>query len=144
MPEEMPVEFWQAIDQFNQGQFYECHDTLEALWMDAIDPQRPFYQGILQIAVACYHLYNSNPRGAVILLGEGIARLKDYQPIYGGIEVTPLLTQAAALLSILQQTNLAQSTQSGTSSIETSSVVAASQDIRLPQIQKAAEIQAAD
>jgi len=26
--------------QFNQGQFYACHDTLEALWMEASEPQR--------------------------------------------------------------------------------------------------------
>lgn len=140
MPEEMPIEFWQAIDQFNQGQFYECHDTLEALWMDAVDPLRRFYQGILQVAVACYHLHNANLRGATILLGEGLVRLKDYQPVYGGIEVTHLLTQSADLLSTLQQMDLAQPTQSGKPSPEMNSVAAILESgVRLPQIQRAAE-----
>lgn len=98
-----PESFWQGVEQFNQQEFYACHDTLEALWMEALEPQKRFYQGILQIAVACYHLGNLNWRGAVVLLGEGIGRLRDYQPIYEGIDVTELLTQSFELLKALQQ-----------------------------------------
>jgi predicted metal-dependent hydrolase len=98
-----PEEFLLGVEQFNQQEFYACHDTLEALWMEALEPQKRFYQGILQIAVACYHLGNLNWRGAVILLGEGIGRLRDYQPIYQGIDVTELLTESFDLLQSLQQ-----------------------------------------
>lgn len=103
MTEEIPLEFWQGIEQFNSQEFYACHDTLEALWMDAGEPEKRFYQGILQIAVALYHLGNQNWRGAVILLGEGINRLSYYQPNYAGIAVEDLLGQSAKLLSALQQ-----------------------------------------
>lgn len=99
-----PEQFWQGVEQFNQQEFYACHDTLEALWMEAFNPHKQFYQGILQIAVACYHLGNLNWRGAVILLGEGIGRLRDYQPAYEGIDVTSLVIQSAELLKALQQT----------------------------------------
>ena len=95
--------FWQGVEQFNQEEFYACHDTLEALWMEASEPEKRFYQGILQIAVACYHLSNLNWRGAVILLGEGISRLRDYQPVYEDIDVTALIIQSAELLTGLQQ-----------------------------------------
>ncbi len=98
-----PEEFWQGVEQFNQQEFYACHDTLEALWMEALEPEKRFYQGILQIAVGCYHLGNLNWRGAVILLGEGIGRLRDYQPDYEGIDVTGLISQSAELLKALQQ-----------------------------------------
>ncbi len=98
-----PEEFWQGVEQFNQQEFYACHDTLEALWIEALEPQKRFYQGILQIAVACYHLINLNWRGAVILLGEGIRRLRDYQPVYEEIDVTGLISQSAQLLQALQQ-----------------------------------------
>lgn len=96
-------EFWQGVEQFNQQQFYACHDTLEAVWLEAFEPDKNFYQGILQIAVACYHLQNHNWRGAVILLGEGIKRLSNYQPIYEEIEVTYLIEQSSQLLEQLQQ-----------------------------------------
>lgn len=95
--------FWQGVEEFNQQEFYACHDTLEALWMEALEPNKRFYQGILQIAVACYHLGNLNWRGAVILLGEGIGRLTDYQPVYEGIDVEALLTESIELLQALQQ-----------------------------------------
>ena len=103
MTEEMPLEFWQSIEQFNSQDFYACHDTLEALWMEAGEPDKRFYQGILQISVALYHLSNQNWRGAVILLGEGINRLNYYQPSYAAIAVEDLLGQSAKLLSALQQ-----------------------------------------
>jgi uncharacterized protein len=103
MTEEMPIEFWQGIEQFNSQDFYACHDTLEALWMEAGEPDKKFYQGILQIAVAFYHLGNQNWRGAVILLGEGINRLSYYQPIYGGIDVEELLEESVKILTALQQ-----------------------------------------
>ena len=95
-------EFLQGIEQFNRRDFYACHDTLEAVWVDAAESDKRFYQGILQVAVGCYHLTNHNWRGAVILLGEGVRRLRDYQPDYETINVTQLLEESQALLKYLQ------------------------------------------
>ena len=64
MTESVAPEFWQGVQQFNQREYYACHDTLEAIWMEASEPEKTFYQGILQIAVALYHLSNQNLRGA--------------------------------------------------------------------------------
>ena len=72
-----------------------------------MEPQRTFYQGILQIAVALYHLGNANLRGATILLGEGVNRLRRYQPIYAEVDVTALITQSTELLTRLQQAQIA-------------------------------------
>ncbi|MDZ8053891.1 MAG: DUF309 domain-containing protein [Aulosira sp. ZfuVER01] len=104
MSETMPQEFWLGVEQFNSGQFYACHDTLEALWIEASEPEKSFYQGILQIAVALYHLGNHNWRGAVILLGEGTNRLRRYPDDYAGIDLEALLSHSVALLQALQQT----------------------------------------
>lgn len=97
------TEFWQGVEQFNQTNFYDCHDTLEAIWMDAIATEKNFYQGILQIAVGCYHLGNYNWRGAVTLLGEGIRRLSYFQPDHSDINVSQLVNQSYQLLQQLQQ-----------------------------------------
>jgi predicted metal-dependent hydrolase len=102
MTENYPSEWLQGLAEFNAGEYYACHDTLEALWMDSIDPDKKFYQGVLQIAVACYHLHNRNWRGAVTLLGEGIGRLPYYQPVYAGIDVASLIRSSSNLLKILQ------------------------------------------
>ena len=102
MTENLPLDWLQGIAEFNAGEYYACHDTLEALWMDSIDPDKKFYQGVLQIAVACYHLHNRNWRGAVTLLGEGIGRLPYYQPVYAGIDVAGFIRDSSNLLKILQ------------------------------------------
>jgi len=109
----MPPEFWAGVEQFNRQEFYACHDTLEALWMEAVEPEKTFYQGILQIAVAFYHLGNQNRRGAIILLGEGMNRLRRYQPEFADIDLEQLLVQSQAIqveLQQLQQSQLVEQT----------------------------------
>ncbi|WP_199306480.1 DUF309 domain-containing protein [Pseudanabaena sp. FACHB-2040] len=97
-----PEEFLAGIEQFNQGEYYACHDTLEAIWMTAPVFEKPFYQGILQSAVALYHLGNHNWRGAAILLGESLQRLQQYEPEYQGVDVTELVDSGFAWLEALQ------------------------------------------
>ena len=99
----LPNIFWQGIEQFNQRQFYCCHDTLESIWLESSEPDKTFYQSILQIAVGCYHLERSNWKGAVTLLGEGIKKLRDYQPSYEGVEVCELLGSSFLLLKEIQR-----------------------------------------
>ena len=100
--EVIPSEFWEGVEQFNSGQFYACHDTLEALWMEATEPDKTFYQGVLQIAVGLYHFGNQNWRGAAILLGEGNNRLRRYPEVYSGIDVDELLDKSLTVLKTIQ------------------------------------------
>ncbi len=97
-----PQNFQRGIDEFNAGQYYACHDTLEAIWMAVDYAEKPFYQGILQIAVAFYHLGNLNWRGGAILLGEGIGRLRRFEPSYQGIAVEDLVDQSVEWLEWVQ------------------------------------------
>ena len=106
--ESMPAEFWAGIEQFNRQEFYACHDTLEALWMEAVEPEKTFYQGILQIAVGFYHLGNQNLHGAIVLLGEGMNRLRRYQPEFAGIDLERLLAESQSMQAELQQLQLAE------------------------------------
>jgi uncharacterized protein len=114
----------QGITEFNRHEYYACHDTLEALWMDSIDPDKKFYQGVLQIAVACHHLQNDNLKGAAILLGEGMGRLRYYQPVYAGIDVSLLIQASHHLLQHVQQiTNPDSSSQLESTAFEYPSLV---------------------
>jgi predicted metal-dependent hydrolase len=94
--------FKEAIAQFNNGDYYNCHDTLETIWNDAWQSDRAFYQGILQIAVGLYHLKNHNWHGAAILLGEGTSRLPEYLPEYYSIDVESLLEDSLLILRTVQ------------------------------------------
>lgn len=101
MEENLPPEFWQGAEQFNQGEFYACHDTFEALWTEAHEPDRTFYQGLLQIAVGLYHLGNHNWQGAATLLGEANGRLRPYEENYGGVDLNPVREQAKTIWLLL-------------------------------------------
>lgn len=94
--------FEEAIALFNSGDYYACHDTLEAIWNDSWQRDRAFYQGILQIAVGLYHLKSQNWHGAAILLGEGTSRLPAYLPDYQSIDVEALLADSLLVLQNVQ------------------------------------------
>ncbi len=100
---DFPDDFWLGVEQFNQGEFYACHDTLEAVWIEAPEADKRFYQGILQVAVALYHIGNQNWRGGVILMGEGMLRLRSFPVDYAGLDLASFMDQVGDLLSSLQQ-----------------------------------------
>jgi hypothetical protein len=52
---------------FNQRDFFEAHEVWEDLWAASAGPERRFYQGLIQAAVALHHFGNGNLRGAVKL-----------------------------------------------------------------------------
>ena len=91
----------ESLDLFNNGDYYACHDALEAIWMESPAPAKPFYQGILQISVGLYHLGNHNWQGAMTLLGEGVNRLRAFEPDYEGVNVTQLVDCGWAWLTAL-------------------------------------------
>jgi predicted metal-dependent hydrolase len=87
-----------GIEQFNRGDFFECHETLEDLWMAEARPFREFYQGILQIGVAFHHLNAGRYRPVVTLLVRGTKYLQPFAPVCMGINVADLLANASACL----------------------------------------------
>ena len=76
-PDHLPPAFYDGLDQLNRGEYYACHETLESLWIPEKRSVREIYQGVLQIAVGCYHLtVRGNFRGAVNKLDAGARRLE--------------------------------------------------------------------
>ncbi|CAH2058571.1 unnamed protein product [Thlaspi arvense] len=74
--EEEDWSFEEAVALFNQRDYYRSHDALEALWIRAEEPSRTLFHGILQCAVGFHHLFNSNHKGAMMELGEGVCKLR--------------------------------------------------------------------
>lgn len=86
-----------GIAQFNQREFFECHETLEAEWNTEPGPIRTLYKGILQVGVGCYHLVRGNYRGAVLKLQTGCDYLGPFVPRCMSVEVGELVSQAKQL-----------------------------------------------
>lgn len=94
--EPAPDALIEGIRQFNCGEFFECHETLEALWKAEPGPIRELYQGILQVGVGLYHAERGNYPGATLTLGRGLDRLRHFQPECHGVDVDELVRQAEA------------------------------------------------
>ena len=94
--EPAPPELIRGIEQFNAGEFFDQHETIELLWRDTRTPVRGLYHGILQVGVGFHHWSNGNFHGASTLLEEGIARLRPFTPHCQGIDVRTLIADASA------------------------------------------------
>ena len=87
-----------AIRQFNNGAYFVCHETLEELWNDRLDPLRDIYKGVLQIAVGLLHLERGNERGARALLSRGVELVSPFRPSCLAIDLEGLIDQAETVL----------------------------------------------
>jgi len=54
-----------GLEEFNQGQFFEAHETLEMAWNTDTSPGKELYRAILQVAVAYLQIERGNYAGAM-------------------------------------------------------------------------------
>jgi predicted metal-dependent hydrolase len=81
------VRYLGGVRFFNDGDFFEAHEVWEGLWLETSGPERRFYQGLIQAAVALYHFGNGNLRGAVKLYGSSLGYLQQFAPAYQGLNL---------------------------------------------------------
>jgi hypothetical protein len=71
---------------FNRRDFFEAHEVWEDVWTEASGPERRFYQGLIQAAVALHHFRNGNVRGALKLYRTGRAYMEPLDERYFGLD----------------------------------------------------------
>ena len=91
----------EAIDLFNNQKWYEAHDAFEDIWNDLVGDERQIVQGILQVSVSQFHLSKGNLNGTMILLGEGLGRIKNRVSEDLGIDLLLLCSDLESLLNKL-------------------------------------------
>tara|TARA_A100001388_G_scaffold268207_1_gene243132 strand:- start:381 stop:770 length:390 start_codon:yes stop_codon:yes gene_type:complete len=94
--------FLNALNLFNNQQWYEAHDAFEDIWNILDGDERQIIQGILQVSVSQFHLSKGNINGATILLGEGLGRIKNRTNINLGIDLNTFCKCLEELLRKLQ------------------------------------------
>ena len=93
-----PPQLLEGIAQFNRGEYFEQHETLELLWRAERREVRRLYQGILQVGVAFHHLRRLNHHGTVYMLTRGSMYLAPFAPHCQRVDVAHLRAAAAAAL----------------------------------------------
>src|SRR5438093_3702722 len=104
--ESPPPRLRRGIEQFNRGEFYEQHETLEEEWLAERDPVRYLYQGILQVGVGFEHLRRGNPVGARALWRRGISNLEPFRGGCMNVDVDRLVAATERCLEELERVGI--------------------------------------
>lgn len=106
--EPLPAGVLRGIEEFNAGQYFEQHETLELVWRAELRPIRNLYRGVLQIGVACLQVERGNAPGALKMIDRAVKWLQPFRPACQSIDVDRLLADAARLRAAIEQTDAAQ------------------------------------
>ena len=91
----MPVDprFKEGLKLFNEGEFFECHEVIEELWLETPQghPCRDLYKGVIQAAAAIYQFDREILSGAVSLYRTSIGYLEEYKPVALGLNVKKMI-----------------------------------------------------
>lgn len=79
-----------GIDEFNQRLFFECHETLEEIWLEEHGEDRLFYQGLIQVAAGYLKWEQGVLIGAIKLWQRGLEKLDGYPAIHLGVDLAAL------------------------------------------------------
>lgn len=91
-----------GIWEFNEGKFFEAHDSLEEIWQGYRGPDREFLQGLIHAAVALYHLEHRNLRGARSQFSKACSKMTAYRPEHWGLSVDLLFASLQRHLGVLE------------------------------------------
>lgn len=94
--------FLKGIDQFNRGLFYECHETIEEIWLEEHGYERELYQGIIQVAAGYFKWQQDVPAGAIKLFRSGLNKLEPYAPSCLGLDIAAFVAGVGADLEVLE------------------------------------------
>jgi predicted metal-dependent hydrolase len=84
-----------AIAEFEAAlgasRFFDAHEILERYWVGYRGPDRDFYRGLIQAAVALHHARSGNPTGATSVAARARANLAPYAPVHAGVDVAAMI-----------------------------------------------------
>jgi uncharacterized protein len=101
--EPLPAGVLRGIEEFNAGQYFEQHETLELVWRAELRPIRELYRGVLQIGVGCLQVERGNAIGALKMIDRAVKWLQPFRPACQGIDVDRLLADAALLRAEIER-----------------------------------------
>jgi hypothetical protein len=96
----------EGVALFNGSRYWHAHEAWETLWRAADEEDRDFYRGLIMVAAGLLHLQRRNARGARNKLGEGLTRLKKYEPSYHDLVINELVARCSLTLDDLNRGQL--------------------------------------
>ena len=72
---------------FNQHEYGSAHETWESVWIQSVDVEKKFYQGLIQLAAGYVKLQQRNYKGALANLRKGLDRFREVDDAVGDLDV---------------------------------------------------------
>ena len=91
-----------GIHEFNERLFFECHETLEEIWLEEHGEDRLFYQGLIQVAAGYLKWEQGVLIGAIKLWQRGLEKLAAYPAIHLGVDLAALIGATDKNLKIVE------------------------------------------
>ena len=88
---------------WDQHRYFEAHELLEHVWHHAPAHDRSFWQGVIQVAVACVHHQRGNARGVAATCRKALANLDGHPSIHHGIDVDQLRTFCEGVADVMDR-----------------------------------------
>ncbi|MGO8748639.1 MAG: DUF309 domain-containing protein [Thermoguttaceae bacterium] len=98
--------YLRGIEEFNRRNYFESHEIWEDLWIDERGPDREFYKGLIQAAVALHHWTRGNLGGALTLWHRSRGYLQPYGARHLGLDLQGLLGTLARLFERTDEASL--------------------------------------
>jgi len=83
----------EGIHLFSMRKFFEAHEELEAVWLEAKGHRKTFLHGLIQVAAAFHHYTHRNPAGFSSLLEKGCTKLERFGAEAEGLDLAGLMIE---------------------------------------------------
>ena len=83
----------EGIRLFNSQRYFEAHEALESVWLEASGDRKTVLQGLIQVAAAFHHRARGNRAGFRSLLAKGCSKLAGSGVEFEGIDLDVLRGQ---------------------------------------------------
>ncbi|MGH7802390.1 MAG: DUF309 domain-containing protein [Thermodesulfobacteriota bacterium] len=100
---EIEGEIKKGVLLFNEGLYFECHEFLEEIWRKENGREKEFLKGLIHAAVAFYHLEYENYKGTVNYLRRSYKRLKEFEPVFMGVDIRAFLSDVDNFLKSFEK-----------------------------------------
>lgn len=84
---------------FNRRRYLSAQIVWEDIWRDTSGPDRPFLEGLVQLAAGLHlRTRRGGQRGAEHLIAQALITFEEFQPTTHGVDVARLIVEAGAYL----------------------------------------------
>jgi len=102
--DEVASNLGRGVRHFNLGRYMTAHELWEALWHDAVEEDRAFFEALVQLAAGLHlRTRRGGMRGAEHLLSQSLATLEDYRPVHRGLDVARIIEEFGAYVAWVRE-----------------------------------------